>query len=110
MNIPAEAVIPADKLTNYLLAPRRKNDKSRFLLRAGFDQSKPEILEAAIRKCCAITDAVADRVDKYGTYYNVKCQLIGPDGAGLPVTLIWLRRLDLVFSFVTLIPDKEARS
>ncbi len=71
MKIPADAVIAPEKLANYLLAHRRKNDKSRYLLRAGFDQSNPEVLEAAIRKACAGGDAIAQRVSEYGTYLPV---------------------------------------
>ena len=60
MKIPADAIIPVGKLVEYLLAPRPKNDKSRFLLRAGFGQSNPEALDAAIRRATAarVRDAI----------------------------------------------------
>ena len=49
MKIPEDAVIPVEKLTKYLLVPRPWDDKSRFLAQAGFDQSNPDALMAAIR-------------------------------------------------------------
>jgi len=36
MRVPTSAVIPHAKLTQYLLAYRRKSDKSQFLAQAGF--------------------------------------------------------------------------
>src|SRR5208337_119350 len=39
MKIPDDAVIPVEKLTNYLLVARPWGDKSRFLAQAAFDQS-----------------------------------------------------------------------
>lgn len=36
MKLPVEVVIPREKLTHYLLAPRTKNDKSRYLAQIGF--------------------------------------------------------------------------
>jgi hypothetical protein len=107
MKIPADAIIPPGKLVNYLLTPRAKDDKSRFLARAGFDQSNPEVLEAAIRRACASAEARVDRVNQYGTYYKLRCELTGPAGVEIRAILVWLCRLDGVYSFVTLIPDTE---
>jgi hypothetical protein len=36
LKIPSNAVIPKEKLTCYLLVPRTKDDKSKFLAQAGF--------------------------------------------------------------------------
>src|SRR5580658_1998969 len=105
MKISADAIIPAEKLTRYLLAPRVRDDKSRYLARGGFHLNNPEDMEAAIRKAVAGAEATVDRVNQHGTFYNVRCELSGPAGTGLPVRLVWLRRLDDKFSLVTLIPD-----
>jgi len=105
MRIPPNAIIASDKIRRYLLIPRLIDDKSRYLARAGFDLSTATELDFAIRKATAENDAFVERVNEHGTYYNVHGSLTGPNGVVLPVMLVWLQRLDGVFSFVTLIPD-----
>jgi hypothetical protein len=109
VKIPPGSPIGRDKLTQYLLTPRAKDDKSQYLARGGFDQSNPDALEAAIHRAIEHTEATVDRANEHGTYYNVRCELDGPGGRKLPVVLIWLRRLDGVHSFITLVPAR-ARS
>ena len=53
MKIPADAVIPAQKLSHYLLVPRPWDDKAKFLAQAGFDRERPEILLRALRDIAA---------------------------------------------------------
>ena len=48
MKIPGNLIIPEEKLTRYLLVPRIKDDKSKFLAQAGFTQNNPEDLLTAI--------------------------------------------------------------
>jgi lipid-A-disaccharide synthase len=107
MRIPRDAIIIAGKLAKYLLVRRAKDDKSRYLAQAGFDQSNPEMLEAAIRRAIEQSEARFDRANKFGTYYTVRCELVGPSGRKLPVVLVWLYRLDGVYSFITLVPARE---
>ncbi|MGA2231440.1 MAG: DUF6883 domain-containing protein [Tepidisphaeraceae bacterium] len=109
MKIPPDAQIVRDKLTKYLLVRRLKDDKSGYLSRAGFGISDPDALEAAIRQVISQRDATVDRANEHGTYYNVRGELTGPNGRRLPVILIWLCRLDGMFSFITLVPPKERR-
>jgi len=61
MKIPRDAIIPPAKLTDYLLSRRPLDDKSRFLERAGFTKSEPEILENAIRQLAIEEEAVEGR-------------------------------------------------
>lgn len=104
MMLPTDAVIPRDKLLDYLLASRRKNDKSRYLAQAGFTRDNPEILDAALRRLIAEYEGVIDRVDDYGVFYRVAGPLQGPDGI-LPVVSIWMKQeTDGVCRFVTLKP------
>ncbi len=104
MKLPADAVIPREKLVSYLLASRRKNDKSRYLALAGFTRDNPEILDASLRRLIAEHEAVIDRVDDYGVFYRVAGPLQGPDGI-LPVVSIWMKQeTDGVCRFVTLKP------
>jgi hypothetical protein len=108
VKIPQDAIIPGDKLTRYLLVSKARNDKSRFLARAGFTQQNPEALLAAIQSLIEMVEAVEDRTDEYGTFYRAEGELIGFNGVNLSVTTIWLRRkVDGKFQFITLIPRKE---
>jgi hypothetical protein len=105
VTIPPDAIIARSKLTGYLLVRQPQNDKSQYLLRAGFDQTNPDLLEAAIRKTTAGANATSDRVNEHGTFYTVHGLLSGPSGVELAVKLVWLQRVDGLFSFVTLVPD-----
>jgi hypothetical protein len=110
LKIPPEAVIAEDKLTRYLLVPRPKNDKSKFLARAGFTLANPDILEAAIRDLIQREEAIQDRSDKYGDFYVVEGNLTGPEDETLYVVTVWHVQPDLEseFRFVTLKPGKKA--
>ena len=102
-----EAIIPREKLTNYLLVPQVRNDKSKFLAQAGFTQDNPDVLEAAIRHILAENEAVQDREDEYGTFYRVSGSLVGPDKA-LTVITVWMYGTkEQNYRFITLKPDKE---
>lgn len=85
--------------------PKISGDKRKYLARGGFDQTTAAALEAEIRRLAAEVDAVVDRITSRGTYYNVSGSVVGPSGTALPVKLVWLQRLDGVFSFVTLVPQ-----
>ena len=107
MKIPADAIIPAEKLTHYLLVPRQRNDKSKFLAQAGFSIDNPAALEQAIRDLVATNEAVQDRQDDYGTFYQVMGELVGPSGI-LSVITIWIARaVDGEIRFVTLKPARN---
>lgn len=110
MKIPADAEIPNNKLTRYLLIYKERNDKSKFLAQAGFTNQNPEELRSAIQLIIESGDAVEDRTDEYGTFYQVDGELIGSNGMALSVTTVWLQRQsDNKFQFVTLKPRKEPR-
>jgi hypothetical protein len=109
MKIPDDAAIPNEKLTGYLLVLKARDDKSKFLAQAGFTQTNPEDLKAAIRLLADSVEAVEDRTNEYGVFYQVRGKLIGVNGVSLAVVTIWLlRRVDGQFQFVTLKPNKES--
>jgi hypothetical protein len=109
VKVPADAIVPDDKLTCYLLVYKARNDKSKFLAQAGFTQENPETLRAAIQGIVESGEAVEDRTNEYGTFYQVEGELIGNNGVNLSVTTIWLQRqIDRKFQFVTLKPGKES--
>ena len=110
MKIPSDAIIPESKLTQYLLVLQPKNDKSKFLAQAGFTLDNPADLLAAIRSIIATNEAIEDRTDEYGTFYEVSGVLIAVNGINLGVVTIWLQRQeDGNFRFVTLIPSQKPK-
>ena len=105
MKIPTDAIIPEPKIKQYLLVFKEKNDKAKYLSRAGFTAANPEALEREIRRIIQENDAIYEKTDRYGAHYLVNGTLIGPNGVDLAVTLVWLRRAaDREFQFITLKP------
>jgi hypothetical protein len=110
VKIPADAIIPEHKLTRYLLIYKVRSDKSKFLAQAGFTLQNPEALHTALRTLIETNEAVEDRMDKYGKYYQVAGILTGTNGISLSVITVWLQRqIDGNFQFITLTPRKESR-
>lgn len=110
MRVPRDAAIPDEKLTEYLLKLRERNDKSQYLEQAGFTAENPEDLRNAIRQHAAMHEAVEDGRSAYGIFYRVEGELVGPAGRTLPVITIWLEDYtDKQFRFVTLKPHQEKR-
>lgn len=108
MKIPEDAIIPDDKIVHYLLVQKFRNDKSKFLAKAGFTTENPESLKLAIQSLIKIAKAIEDRNNEYGTFYQATGEIIGTNGVILSVVTIWLKRqVDQKFQFVTLKPLKE---
>lgn len=109
MRTPEDLIIPDAKISRYLLVQKARNDKSKFLAQAGFTQENPEALRIAIQSQAVATEAVEDRSNEYGIFYQVEGDLIGTNDVRLSVITIWLQRqIDGKFQFVTLKPRKES--
>ncbi len=80
MRIPEDLIIPDAKITGYLLVPKPRNDKSKFLVQAGFTLENPEALKLAIQTQALSTEAVEEKINEYGTFYQVEADLIGVNG------------------------------
>jgi len=107
VKITNDASIPLPKLTNYLLIPKKQDDKSQFLAQAGFTLANPEDLISALRQLNRETEAVLQKSNLYGSYYQVQGILTGPNRRSIGVVTIWLKRMDGQIQFVTLKPQKE---
>ena len=108
MRISENLIVPDDKITRYLLVPQLRNDKSKFLAQAGFTQDNPEALKLAIQTQAVATDAIEERRNEYGVFYQVEGNIIGVNGVSLSVITVWLEReIDGKFQFVTLKPSKR---
>jgi DNA-binding IclR family transcriptional regulator len=78
------------------------------LAQAGFTTDDPEALRTAIQLIAEVGEAVEDRSNEYGVFYQVVGKLVGTNGVILSVVTIWLQReIDGKFQFVTLKPLKE---
>lgn len=108
MKIPPDAIIPMEKLTQYLLVWRAKDDKSKFLAQAGFQRENPEVLLKAIQELIEQAEAIQESSNDYGVFFRIEGDLRGPNEKVLAVITIWLRwNLDNSFHFVTLKPRKD---
>lgn len=108
MRLPPDATIAEDKLTLYLLLPQTRGDKSAFLAQAGYGRENAGHLLRDLRAQILPLEAQRLESNRFGQYYEVRGTLIGPNGVGLPVRIIWItEHLSGVTKFVTLIPDKR---
>src|SRR5213594_1149490 len=90
MKLPADAVIAREKITSYLLRKLPENDKSGFLVLAGYALENPDRLEADIRAQILTQDADFVETTEYGDKYCMRADLTGPNGRRLRVVTIWL--------------------
>jgi len=108
MKIPETSILAEEKFTRYLLVRRDYDDKSRYLEIAGFTIDNYMLLVDEIRKLVSENDAVEERSDEYGTFFKASGKVTGPNGAVLNIITIWIqRKVDGLFQFVTLIPDRR---
>lgn len=82
--------IAPEKITEYLLKPLEKNDKSKNFVMLGFNRERPEEFETAIRQACAGRAATfATLKGDKGSSYQMPITLSGPNGKSRNMTLIW---------------------
>lgn len=107
MKLPANSLIPVEKLTHYLLVPLARADKSKFLARAGYTPENPELLMHHLKSQILPLDATVAGTNQFGEYYEIRGWLRGPNGVGLRVKTIWMREhLSELTRFITLLPDR----
>ena len=110
MILPADTLIAPEKLTQYLLALRRRNDKSRWLARAGYAQENWQLLEKDLRTQILSLPAIPIDRTPYGQMYEIKGDLIGPNGKSLRVCTIWISETKTNDTkLVTMFPEKGER-
>ena len=110
MKLPENVIIPDAKLNEYLLIYREQDDKSKFLAQGGFTKENPERLKNAIIQLINNYEAIEDKRNQYGIFYQVKGKLLGLNNRNLAVITIWLKRKqDKKFYFITLKPNKEKK-
>ncbi len=108
MKLPSTTVIAPEKIRVYLLSARKRNDKSRWLAKAGYKLENWERLEKDLRTQLLSRDAVITEKTKYGIMYEIKGILNGPNGRTLSVRSIWMKEhRSKITKFITMFPDKR---
>lgn len=108
MKLPADSLIPLEKLTCYLLVPLPRADKSAFLARGGYVLANANRLIQDLRSQMLPLDALPAAANQFGQYYEIRGVMRGPSGVPLRVKTIWMREhLSGVTRFITLLPDKS---
>lgn len=77
---PPNTLIAPEKLTQYLLTLRKRNDKSQWLFQAGYTIENWQLLEKDLRTQILSLDAIPTENTKYGQMYEIKGNLTGPNG------------------------------
>ncbi|MEH2044318.1 DUF6883 domain-containing protein [Nostoc sp.] len=107
--LPQDTIIAEEKLTKYLLVPLPKDDKSKFLARAGYTLDNWQQLERDLRAQVLTQPAEAIETTRYGEKYVIRACLRGINGVELNILTIWMVANDTT-KFVTLVPDQGANS
>jgi hypothetical protein len=105
MLIPKDAIIPEEKIRDYLLVPQKKSDKSQYLSLAGYSREEYWELLRDLREQVLPGESVFQQRNTFGDYYALHGRLTGPNGRRLGVVTIWLREMDGTIRFLTLFPD-----
>jgi hypothetical protein len=85
------AVIPAEKLRDYLLSPTHPigRYKPTFFRTLGYDQSNWQVLGGDLRSLLSL-DAEQLDVTKYGRKYAVTASITGPNGRLAEIVSVWI--------------------
>jgi hypothetical protein len=111
VKLPADSLIPMEKLTRYLLVPLARGDKSAFLARAGYSADNPDCLRQDLRLQLLPLEATPAGTTKFGDFFEIRGVLCGPNGASLRVKSVWMREhLSETTRFITLLPDRSKRA
>ena len=90
MQLPSKALISTQKLTQYLLTLRRRNDKSRWLAQAGYTIDNWPVLENDLRQQILPLEATPTENSRYGQTYEIRGSLTGPNGSILAICTVWM--------------------
>ena len=108
MRLPKDALISDEKLVKYLLVPKKRNDKSRWLAEAGYTLGTWPILKADLKNQALPGNASLIETTAYGIMYEIRSRLTGPNGKTLAVRTIWMvEKATGIAKFITMYPDRR---
>jgi hypothetical protein len=90
MYLNPNAIISPRKLTQYLLIPLPKDDKSRYLAQGGYTLDNWQQLERDLREQILALEAQPTLKTKYGQKYQIIGSLKCPNGVILNIKTIWI--------------------
>jgi len=103
-----DVLISDEKLTKDLLAPRRRNDKSRWLAQAGYHLATWSILRHDLLRQILPNDASLVERTPYGEMDEIRGTLKGPNGKTRAVCTIWMtEKTTQATKFITMYPDRK---
>jgi hypothetical protein len=97
------ALIANQKLTEYLLIPLPKDDKSEYLAQGGYTLDNWQQLEQDLRQQILSLEAQPTVKTQYGQKYQIIGSLVCPNGKVLTIKTIWIVT-EQTTQFVTLFP------
>lgn len=103
-----DTIIASEKLTDYLLTYKKRNDKSQWLAKAGYNIDNWTVLKQDLERQILPMDAKRIEVNAFGQVFEIKGDLIGPNCLPLSVSTIWLKEtISGVTKFITMYPNKK---
>jgi uncharacterized protein DUF6883 len=105
-----DAIIPPDKLRDYLLSTTHPDGrgKAEYLGRLGYSQDTAGKLDPDLREQILSLDAQPGRPSPYGQKYEILGPLTGPNGKNAWVRTIWIVPTgETAPRLVTLIPAEK---
>lgn len=103
--LPQNSVIAAEKLKDYLLVQQPKDDKSKFLSRAGYTLDNWEDLEQDLRTQVLTQPAEFAERTRFGNKYIIRAKMKGRNSVTISVLTVWIEKAGIT-RFVTLVPDR----
>ena len=87
----ATAVVPPEKIRDYLLAPghAQNQGKAEKFFRFGFRANEWELLAAALGQHAIANDVVKSQPSAHGVKFVVRCHLQTPDGRNPCIRSVW---------------------
>ncbi len=108
MKLPIDSNIAPSKLKDYLLTPKKRNDKSKWLAQIGYNIENWQVLEKDLRNQNLSIDVKPIDKTRYGQMYEIRGRLTGPNGRTLLVCSIWMTELSTkITKFITIYPDNR---
>ena len=107
-----KAVVPKEKLTNYLLSATHPlgHDKAAFFNRFGFRIEEWDVMAHSLREHIVDHDVASTQDTRLGTRYTVEGQLETPDGRRPLVRVVWfIARNANIPRFVTAYPLERSK-
>ncbi|CAN5224609.1 hypothetical protein BH09BAC4_BH09BAC4_22970 [soil metagenome] len=105
MKLEIPFLIAESKLTNYLLVPLPRDDKSNYLRLADYQLANWSILKKDLLTLVETCEATFEGSSVFGDSYSIVGNLVGPNGRSLMVKTIWMKEKKTGFTkFITLYP------